>query len=229
MNLKVTPWAHIFSHHTCLKPFSPPLITDSCEESSYWKLPTECKKWRCRNKNLHWKRFAVGVFQGWGQGDPQNKRSPPRRHCSPGKWNWICSLYSIFPTVCGLTKQLPVPHCRSFHRKKTQRSAWLISISYMKTCYPLSPTTTSFWLNLMPTSGRWRAGLSAPNLVEEVRGFSYCRKWNLRRVSTAARRLMQIHTAISIKVHRVWLKCVSKPLPSLHRDTRSQTSYVGNV
>lgn len=80
----------------CIKPFSPPLITHSCKESSYWKLHTECKKRGCQDKNLYWKRFAVGVFQWWGQGDPQNKRSPPWRHRSTGEWNQICCLWSIF-------------------------------------------------------------------------------------------------------------------------------------
>lgn len=68
------------------------------------------------------------------------------------------------------TVQQTFPHLRrrSFPWKRTQRSAWRTSISYTRTFYHWSPTTMSFWRNLTPTSGRWRAGLSAPNLVGEV-------------------------------------------------------------
>lgn len=65
------------------------------------------------------------------------------------------------------------PRHRSFPWKKMQRSAWRTSISYTRTCYRWSPTTMSFWLSLTRTSGRWRAGLSAPNLVGEVSEFSF--------------------------------------------------------
>ena len=65
------------------------------------------------------------------------------------------------------------PRHRSFPWKKMQRSAWRTSISYTRTYYRWSPTTMSFWLSLTPTSGHWRAGLSAPNLVGEVSEFFF--------------------------------------------------------
>ncbi len=143
------------------------LVTDSCEESSYWKLHTERKKWRCRIKDLHRKRFAVGVLRGWWEGDSQNKRPSARRHRSAGELNLIVA-FSLFPEFKCLCNLLSSPHRRSFHRKKTQRSAWHISTSYTRTCCHLLRTTTFFWLNSTPTSGRWRAGLSAPNHAGEV-------------------------------------------------------------
>lgn len=70
-------------------------ITDSCEESSYWKLHTECKKWRRWIKDLHWKWSTVGVLHGRREGDPENEWTSARRHCSSGGWDWI--IYHDFP------------------------------------------------------------------------------------------------------------------------------------
>lgn len=231
MNLKVTPWAHILSHHTCLKPLLPPLITDSCEESSYWKLHTECKKRRRRNKKLHWKRLAVGVFHRCGQGDSQNKRSPPWRHCRPGEWNRICSLCSTFPSVC---VTLPKKHsCPSLQVNPQEEDA-KISLTYKYIIHEdLLPLITNnnvllaeldayewalkSWSQCSKPCG---GGQMNENESTESQSFSDCWKWNLRR-------LMQTHTAIFVKFHCSWLKYISKPLPGVCRDTKSQTSYVG--
>ena len=72
--------------------FSPFFFTDSCEESSYWKLHTECKERRCRIKDLHRKWATVGVFDRRWEGDAENKRSSAWRHCRAGEWECMVHL-----------------------------------------------------------------------------------------------------------------------------------------
>lgn len=95
--------------------------------------------------------------------------------CTKASWCWWVQLdpHFLFFTLllselqC-FSNELSSPLCRSSPRKKTQRSAWRTNTSYMRICCRLLPTTMFFWLNLTPTSGHWRAGLSAQNPVEEV-------------------------------------------------------------
>lgn len=71
------------------------LFTDSCEESSYWKLHTECKERRRRIKDLHRKWATVGVYDRCREGDAENKRSSAWRHCRAGEWDCIPHLFAF--------------------------------------------------------------------------------------------------------------------------------------
>lgn len=62
------------------------LFTDSCKESSNWKLHTECEKWRRRGEDLRWKWFTVGIFHWGWEGDPENIWSSAWRHYCSGEW-----------------------------------------------------------------------------------------------------------------------------------------------
>jgi hypothetical protein len=92
-------------------------------------------------------------------------------------WNisqlWKCQ----YSAMCKVTVMPPVFLCvdyishiciRSYLRRTTRAPAWRISTSSTKTRCQRSTATTSSRRSWIPSSGRWRAGLSAPSPVAEV-------------------------------------------------------------
>lgn len=233
MNLKVTPWGHILSHHALPKTFFPTshywqLWRIKLLETSYWTQKAK----KPRPKPLL-KTVCYGSIPTMGTRRP-SKPAVPSMKASLCWWAWpdLLSIFHFPECLCS-HKRLPVPYYRSFLRWKTQRSAWLTSILYMKTSCPLLPTTMSFWLNLIPMSGRWRAGLSAPSLVEEVRhplnessesqSFNYYKKdtgrrlapWRLSHTHSNFHQIPPFHDHVQV-------------LPNIHPDTNFH-NYVGNT
>lgn len=164
---------------TCTHSFPPHMLKTFIFPPHYWQLwrikLLETSYWMQKVKTLNQRPSSKMVYSGnipWMGGRRLSKQVVP---CMRALWWWWVRSHHhfviFFSKFYCLFNKLSCPHRRSFHRRKTLRSAWHISISYMKTCCRLLPTTMSSWQNLTPMSGHWKAGLNAPSLAEEVSVF----------------------------------------------------------